>query len=195
MFSVVLFLGTITAEAVYPDTYTTFDNEISDLGATRPPNSIIRQPSAHVFNGTLLLGGSLLLASAAALFWANSPRRMGIWVGLMGLGLLGVGVFPNDKAPMHGMLALLAFVSGGAGAIAACWVTGSPFRYLSLGLGTVALGSLVVAFLGDLTPAIDELGDGGVERWVAYPTVLWFLAFGGYLMGRAGSSFNQEPLN
>jgi hypothetical protein len=27
------------------------------------------------------------------------------------------------------------------------------------------------------------MGMGGVERWVAYPVVLWVLGMGGYLMG------------
>lgn len=180
---VVILLGIITAEAVYPATYTTFDNEISDLGATRPPNSVIRQPSAHIFNATMLLSGPLLLAGAGFQLRAQPLRRTGIWLSLMGLGVFGVGVFPGDHAPWHGMFALLAFVSGGAGAIVTGSVTAPPFRWISIALGAVALGSLLLAFLGDLTPAIDHLGDGGVERWVAYTTVLWFLAFGGYAMG------------
>ena len=44
-----ILMGIITAEALYPDVYTTFENEISDLGATRPPDSIILQASAAVF--------------------------------------------------------------------------------------------------------------------------------------------------
>lgn len=180
---VVILLGIITAEALYPDVYSTFDNEISDLGGTRPPNSVIRQPSAHIFNATMLISGVLILGGAAIEVGVNPQRRMGIWLGLMGAGVFGVGVFPGNAAPYHGLFALLAFVSGGVGAVVASTVTTAPFRWLSLGLGFVALGSLVTAFLGDLTPAMEQLGDGGVERWVAYPTVLWFLAFGGYAMG------------
>lgn len=41
-------MGIITAEAFYPSGlgYTTFTNEISDLGATKSPNSLIFQPSS-----------------------------------------------------------------------------------------------------------------------------------------------------
>lgn len=180
---VVILLGIITAEALYPATYTTFENEISDLGATRPPNSIILQPSAHIFNATMLVSGALILTSAAMLWKSMPKRRMGIWVVLMGLGVFGVGVFPGNMSPYHGLFALLAFVAGGAGAIVCGTVVRGPIRWLSSTLGTVALGSLMVAMLGDLTPALEELGDGGVERWVAYPTVLWLTLFGGYLMG------------
>src|SRR4249920_3465733 len=62
--SVVILLGIITAEASYTATYTTFENEISDLGATRPPNSIIYQPSATIFNVTMIVSGLLILCSA-----------------------------------------------------------------------------------------------------------------------------------
>jgi hypothetical protein len=27
-----------------------------------------------------------------------------------------------------------------------------------------------------------ELGEGGLERWIVYPIVLWLVAFGSYLM-------------
>jgi hypothetical protein len=37
---------------------------------------------------------------------------------------------------------------------------------------------------GDLTPAMDHVGDGGFERWVAYPTVLCMVLYGGLLLGR-----------
>ena len=43
-------MGIITAEALYPGTFSTGANEISDLGGTRPPNSVILQPSATIFN-------------------------------------------------------------------------------------------------------------------------------------------------
>jgi hypothetical protein len=45
----------------------------------------------------------------------------------------------------------------------------------------VALVSLVlgVAFL-DWGP-IDRLSEGGIERWIAYPVVLWLTLIGGYL--------------
>jgi hypothetical protein len=63
-----------------------------------------------------------------------------------------------------------------------------PVRAFSVALGTVALGSLAFAIGGAWTPLFDALGDGGVERWVAYPVVLWITLFGGYLMGRTDSS-------
>lgn len=59
----VALMGIITAEALYPSgtDYTTFNSEISDLGATKPPNSLIYQPSSRIFNITMLLSGLMTL--------------------------------------------------------------------------------------------------------------------------------------
>ena len=59
---VVAFMGIITAEVLYPDYSTRQD--ISDLGSTLPPDPIIHQPSATIFNSTMLLTGILLLIAA-----------------------------------------------------------------------------------------------------------------------------------
>jgi len=29
---------------------------------------------------------------------------------------------------------------------------------------------------------VARLGEGGIERWMVYPVVLWLVAFGGYLL-------------
>ncbi len=181
----VILMGIITAEAVYPDTYTTHDNEISDLGATKPPDSVIRQPSAHIFNATMLVSGATIMAAAYLVRRSRTPRRLWISVGLMGIGAFGVGVFPGNRAPMHGLFALLTFGSGGVAAILAGSVISGMFRWASIGLGVVTLGSLFLALLGDVTPIFDRLGDGGIERWVAYPEIAWLIAMGSFLAGGA----------
>lgn len=191
---IVVTMGIITGEAVYPATYTTHDNEVSDLGATRPPNSIIRQPSARIFNGTMLVAGVLIIVGAEGLRAAPSPKRAWVPVALLGIGVLGVGIFPGNRAPMHGMFAMLAFVSGGLGGVLMAKVTPSPFRWMSLLLGGTALGALLVAMLGDLTPLWDELGDGGVERWVVYPVALWMVLAGGYLASGTTAPFLPQRI-
>jgi hypothetical membrane protein len=49
----IILMGIITSEAFYPSIYTTTNCEISDLGATLPPNSVSYQPSATIFNTTM----------------------------------------------------------------------------------------------------------------------------------------------
>ncbi|HSD57362.1 MAG TPA: DUF998 domain-containing protein [Methanotrichaceae archaeon] len=105
---VLAFLGIITAEALYPG-YSTSQNQISDLGATQPPNSIIMQPSATIFNTTMIISGLLIIATAYYIHLAFRSR--------------------------------------------------------------------------DVTVSLALFGLGGLERWIAYPILLWVTGFGGYLMG------------
>ena len=59
----IVLLGIITAEAMYPSDYTTFKNEISDLGATRQPNSVSFEPSSSIFNSIMWLSGLMILTA------------------------------------------------------------------------------------------------------------------------------------
>ncbi len=56
----IAFMGIITAEALYPEGYSTSKNAISDLGATEPPDSVIEKPSATVFNVAMIVTGLLV---------------------------------------------------------------------------------------------------------------------------------------
>jgi hypothetical protein len=59
-----ILMGIITAEALYPAAYSTFENTISDLGATRPPDSVVLQPSAAIFDITMLVTGAMIVVAA-----------------------------------------------------------------------------------------------------------------------------------
>ena len=131
----------------------------------------------------MLASGALVIAAAAGARHAGERRRAWVPMGLMGIGIFGVGVFPGNYAP-HGIFAMLAFVAGGLTAVLTGTLLRSPMRDVSIVLGALTLGSLAVAMVGDLTPIWDEMGDGGVERWVAYPVVLWLGIYGGHLLGR-----------
>ena len=64
-------------------------------------------------------------------------------------------------------------------------VTTAPFRLISFLLGAGSLLTLVSCILlGDDSP-MAAFGIGGIERWIVYPVILWVIAFGGYLSGRA----------
>jgi hypothetical membrane protein len=58
-----ILMGIVTAEALYPVAYSTHRNTVSDLAAMRPHN-LIRQPSAAIFNWTMIVAGLLLIAAA-----------------------------------------------------------------------------------------------------------------------------------
>jgi len=186
-----ILMGIITAEALFPRPYNTADNAISDLGSTFEPGGNVRQPSATIFNTLMIVTGLLVAAAAPALRGLFSSWALPIAVGLLGTFLFLVGVFPGtvengepSTEGVHPIVAALTFVSGGVAAILASRLTRPPFRYLSALLGLLALLALALSgWLGDTS-----LGEGGIERWVAYPIVLWLVAFGGYILGSAPSS-------
>ncbi len=188
----VILMGIITAEALYPATYTTNANEISDLGATRPPNSIILQPSASIFDATMIVAGLAVIAAATLLLRSQERRFLSISVLLNGTGILGVGIFPGNVGAIHPWFALLAFLAGGLCGIAGGRARTGPVAWFSYAFGAVTLITLVAAFFGGLeVPPLENIGDGGAERWIAYPVVLWQVMFGGALM--AGSSEATSP--
>ncbi len=182
----VALMGIISAETFYPG-YSTARNAISDLGASEPPNSVILQPSATIFNLTMILTGLLVIGAALALGRAGFVWPATVPLGLFGLGALLVGIFPGNWGNIHALAALLTFVAGGVAAIASVVAVRGPLRIIAPVLGAISLLTLASYYaLGGASP-MTAFGPGGLERWIAYPVLLFVLAFGGYLMGAAGS--------
>jgi hypothetical membrane protein len=96
----VVLMGIITAEALYPALYTTAQSEISDLGSTKPPEIVILQPSATIFNLTMLVSGLLILTGTYCQHRCYRRFTASIPLGLFGLGLVGLGIFPGNISPM-----------------------------------------------------------------------------------------------
>jgi hypothetical membrane protein len=182
---VTILLGIITAEALYPTTFTTGGNEISDLGGTRPPDSVIFQPSAMIFDLSMMAIGILVIAGSWFVHRVFGRRSVTIPMTVLAIGSLGVGLFPGNTGAPHAIFAMVTFVAGGVAAVSAARVATAPFRLVSFLLGGVSLLTLAsYILLGEGSP-MAALGIGGIERWIVYPVILWIIAFGGYLSGRA----------
>jgi hypothetical membrane protein len=175
---VIIFMGIITGEVFYPIGYSTSANPISDLGATLPPNSLIFQPSAMIFDSTMIATGVMILLGAYFFQRSNKKKLLSIPLGLGGLGLLGVGVFPSNYGAVHLIFAMLAFISAGIAAVLSAKVISGPYRHMSICLGSITLVTLLL-----WNTLIPLLGYGGTERWVAYPSTFWLTGFGAYLLG------------
>lgn len=181
---VLAFLGIITAETLYPG-YSTSQNMISDLGATEPPNSLIIQPSSTIFGAAMAVSGLLIAASAYLIHRAFRKQAVTIPLGLFGTGVLGVGIFNGSYGDIHGIFALMTFVMGGISAITSYRIERAPLSYFSVILGGIALFDLFLYYImGEASP-FAAFGLGGLERWIAYPILLWITGFGGYLMGHS----------
>ena len=96
------------------------------------------------------------------------------------IGAIGVGLFPEYTGNIHIFFALIAFLFASLAVI---------FSY-RLGLNVpMVIVSLIVGFTSLLsllffTSLAVIFGPGGIERLVAYPTLLYLIALGGYLTSR-----------
>jgi hypothetical membrane protein len=174
-------MGIITAEAMYPSGYSTFKNEISDLGSTKPPDIIIHQPSASIFNASMLLAG---LMSLIASFYQHKHFKeffFTVPIMLFSIGLAGVGLFPGNISLYHGMSSLLAFFAGGIAAIFSFKIVDTPLKYIGIMFGIIGITTwFIVVFTPNFI--VPFIGLGGTERWIVYPIMLWLTGLGGYLM-------------
>jgi len=172
-----IFMGIITAESYFPagEYYTTRANDISDLAAKLASTGAVAQPSATIFNLAMIGAGLLVAGGSFFLYRAYGRKPLSILLALFGVGLAGVGLFPAGNS-LHALFATLTFTSVGFAAIVSYKILPSPLRYIAVLLGVLALYHL--ALLSVFKPI---LGAGGAERWVAYPTLIWLIAFGGFL--------------
>jgi len=175
---VILFMGIITGEIFHPAGFSTRTSYISELGASIKPGEAAPQPSATIFNFTMILTGIMIIIATYFVQTAFRKLLLTIPLFLFGVGILGVGIFPGDIAPWHGLFALILFVAGGIAAITSFKIVCPPLRYIFISLGTIAL-----IFLIRYNYFVPSLGVGGTERWVFYPIVFWVTGFGGYLLG------------
>ena len=164
------------AEALYPG-YSISQNYISDLGVG---------PSALIFNSSVFLLGLMVVVSA---YFVHGSFRSRLATGLLvlaGLGAMGVGVFTENSPAMHEIVSDIAFIFGGLLPIAAYRLVRKPFSYLSVAMGVLSLSAMVL-LSAQYSFGLGEqyylgLGPGGMERMIAYPILLWEVAFGGHLM-------------
>lgn len=170
-------LGMLISEFLYPG-YSASMNYISDLGATCRTTCIIHQPSASIFNTSVSLFGVLAIVSSYLIWREFHNRLISLLLGLSGIGMVGVGLFPETAGIFHLVVSFIAFFFGGLSAIATYKLVKAPFAYLSVLMGMIGLIALALLiskiFLG--------LGPGGMERMIAYPLLLWVIGFGGNLM-------------
>lgn len=189
---VISLLGITTAEALFPEVYTTHANEISDLAGRNEEGSIRLAPWL-VFNIAMIVSGVILGAAAFGLRTGMGVPRVTRAVSLLAAGTLGVGLFPDYFPTLHKVFAGMTFISGGVAGVLVAQATGRPFGYTSAALGVTALVALDIVVFGKSTFIYTGLGPGGIERWVSYPIILWQVAFGAYLLGSRAPVGPRHP--
>jgi len=177
-------MGLIMAEALYPG-YSVSTNTISDLGATCNPTCVIHEPSAIIFNVSVFILGILGFIGSCFVFRAGY-HLPAVLMMVGSVGAMGVGLFTETTGSLHLLFSGITFLFTGLSAVASYRMSESPLSYCCVVLGLVTL-----FVLGLYSNAIFfesgffGLGQGGLERVMAYPAVIWVIGIGAHLTGRA----------
>ena len=191
-FTVLLILNEVLYSTSASTGYSVSVNYISDLGAScSGSGACYFPPSALLFDASLVLFGLFTLVAAYYIQRAYSNIIFTALLSLFGFGVLGVGIFPENTGDLHSNLAAVAFLVIGPAAIAASRSLKRPMSTLSLIMGALITG-LIILFgpywsIPGLANPFLSLGGGGLERPATYPGVFWAIGVGGYLMSRAGT--------
>ncbi len=166
-----MFLASVTFGETLAPGYDIHEQPISDLG--------IIPETALLFNLSLLILGALMIASGLILHRASPARLVTALYLAVGIGVIGVGLFDLNSA-IHGLFALISFVSINLLAIAVATKVRGPMRLISALAGVIGLIGLGL-HINEMNGA---LGPGGMERVIVYPPIIWLLTYSGYLMSR-----------
>jgi hypothetical membrane protein len=186
--SIQYFLAQILVAQEWPRPYSVAHDTISDLGNTSCGifnSRFVCSPLHNVMNVSfIVLGLAMTLGSLLIYHQFSGSRSTALGFDMMaisGIGVIMVGIFPeNTISPLHGIGAALPFVLGNAGVIVLGLSLNLPapmrlYSFLSGGVAILALG--FYASSHDL-----GLGEGGIERVVAYPQTAWLIVVGVYLL-------------
>lgn len=159
---------------------------ISDLG--------VIEATAAMFNVLLVVVGLLNAGGGYLLYRLHRRAWILLLFLLAGVGAVGVGAFPLSTGGLHSIFALLAFVAFNLEALATATEVRGTLRIVSVTAGLVGLAFIGVMVIGDSgnPAAFGAIGHGGAERLIAYPAMVWLLAFGGALMSR-GDEAESRP--
>ncbi|MHA1929708.1 MAG: DUF998 domain-containing protein [Candidatus Thorarchaeota archaeon] len=183
--SVQWFFGLLLAESWFPGYSSTIDY-VSDLGTG---------PTAIIYNASVFLMGFCLVAGSYFLYDDFKSRPFTLFLILTGIGCIGLGLFPANMQPMHSFATLTAILFGAFSAIASFRVQRPPLSYVSVILGLVTLGAVVLfmPYLGlevGSTETFLGIAKGSMERWAIYPLLAWMIIFASSRIGTTNEASN-----
>ena len=177
--------------------YSLTRNTISDLGNSSCGifnNRQICSPLHTLMNisfltlGITMITGSLLLCQS---FRKSRNAMVGFtFFALGGAGTALVGIFPeNTVSALHGIGAALPFLIGNVGVVILGFSLEVPkiLRIYTVLTGSIALAALGVYASGHYI----GLGEGGLERVVAYPQTIWIIILGIYSLAQLTNTPKQ----
>lgn len=174
------FMAVNLAETQFPGYTTT--NTLSHLAGTVPPV----EPSATVFNISVILLGVLTLISVYFILKSGGCRLFSACLAISSLCAIGIGVFPSYTGSLHIFFTSLTFIFGSLAVIFSYRLgLNIPMVIVSLVVGFTALMIIICGLVWGIgNPLINYLTIGGAERFIVYPVLLYLIALGGYLTSR-----------
>ena len=179
---IVLFVGSVQwimmlviLESFQPN-YNSALHYVSSLGS---------ETTAIIYNISIILLGVSVALSSVILYYSldKSTKVMKLFLLLFlltGIFVIGVGIFPENVRPMHGIVTPFAFIFAIASSIISYKIVEKPFSYISLCIGLSMLVGLIIFFpyigLPRESP-ITFLGlmKGTIERIIIYPLLIWLV--------------------
>ncbi|WP_455140403.1 DUF998 domain-containing protein [Candidatus Hodarchaeum mangrovi] len=141
--------------------------------------------TALIFNSSVLILGLCVILCSYILQREYQESLSTLLLLLTGICTAGVGLFPENSRPFHGIFTAFTFVFAALFLISVIKIERSPIPiFISIG-GLILLILLFIFFpyLGlevDSTVKFLGLMKGTLERFIIYLTVSCFLVFGGY---------------
>jgi hypothetical membrane protein len=187
------FFGVMIAEGLHqgyslvPSQWIPYSNQIhyvSELGLGS---------TATIFNISTIILGLMVALASYLLYLKNKNVVFSSLLFICGVGATGVGVFPTNIQPIHGIFQLFALWFGAFSAILSYREQGAPPSFISAVLGVVSFVASIVFFpylgLGanDMSTFLG-LGKGVMERIVIYPLILWVIVYGYHIAGRTSEN-------
>lgn len=172
----------------WPRSYDISRDTISDLGNTACGTwngRYVCSPLHDLMNSSFIVLGITMLLGSVLIFRRYGKGRLAAAgftaMGISGLGAMLVGIFPENSVPgLHGLGSVLPFTLGNAALIAMAISLAMPqLLRLCVSLSGVAALLALTAYASshDL-----GLGEGGIERVVAYPQTICLAVIGCYLI-------------
>ncbi len=187
--AVQFFIAQIVVQSAWTTPFSLTQNFISDLGNTTcapyPPDSemYVCSPWHFWMNASFILLGLIILVGGALVskvFPRGRIRIVGlVLLALAGVGIMAVGLFPEDVniayhrlgAAAHFVLGNLAMVALGIALVQGRRPTLAVFSIVSGVVGLLATALFITNhYLG--------MGIGSMERLAAYPLPLWLIVAG-----------------
>ena len=146
--------------------YSISNNTISHLGIDSLP---------YIFNIAIIVLG--LSEIAASMLLKKYSRAFLILLFTGGIGAMGVGMFNEHFGHIHLLFALLAFLSPSILSFFAMMKNKNILGYEWALMGSISIAALILYISGIYL----GLGNGGMERMVMIPELIWVFQFAAVL--------------